>query len=302
MSSSDSPPLHAPSACESSLAVSGLSAAQIASFERDGFLLLPGFYTAEAMLQLSTAIESMIAGWSGSAAGGVFTTDEQARKDDAYFLGSGDAIRPFLEASAAGAAPSAANLNKVGHALHELAPAFHAATMTPAVAAVCRSLGYAAPAVVQSMFIFKAARAGAAVAPHVDGAFLRTTPQSVLGFWVPLERCHLANGCLWAVPGSHRARGGKCRRVFRRAQGGGTEFSPPEPEEFDRAGAVALEVPAGTLVLLHHALVHWSEANASEESRHAYTWHVLETGKGSAYPAENWLQRSDGGPFPCRLY
>ena len=32
-------------------------------------------------------------------------------------------------------------------------------------------------------------------------SFLYTEPQSVLGFWWPLDACSLDNGCLWAVPG-----------------------------------------------------------------------------------------------------
>ena len=41
--------------------------------------------------------------------------------------------------------------------------------------------------------------------PHQDACFLRTEPRrSVLGCWLALERAGVDNGCLWAVPGSHR--------------------------------------------------------------------------------------------------
>ena len=296
-----SSPAAAPAAPASSIAEGGgLSAAEVAAFRREGYLVLPEYYSAATLATLSAAAAELVSGWSaGGAAAGVFTTDEQARQSDAYFLGSGDKVRPFLEAAAAREAPTLANINKIGHALHELCPPFAAATMTAACAGICRSLGYAAPAVAQSMFILKPARVGGAVAPHVDGAFLRTTPASVLGFWVPLERCHTGNGCLWVVPRSH---GAGVRRIFRRnAAGTGTEFSPAEPEAWDRAGAVPLEVPAGACVLLDAAVLHWSEANTSDESRHAYSWHVIETGRGVVYEKDNWLQREDGGPFP-RLY
>ena len=36
------------------------------------------------------------------------------------------------------------------------------------------------------------------------GFFLTQEPQSVVGYWWALEDCTLSNGCLWAVPGSHR--------------------------------------------------------------------------------------------------
>ena len=129
-----------------------------------------------------------------------------------------------------------------------------------------------------------------------DGTFLYTEPQSVVGFWWALEDCTTTNGCLWAVPGSHTA--GVPRRFRRAADGAGTEFHPPEaPVAWDLTGAVPLEVPAGSLVLLHHALVHFSRENRSAASRHAYSVHVVEGGKGTVYPGDNWLQRPPEMPF-----
>ena len=291
----------------------GLSAAQLAAFQRDGFLILRAFSSPPAVAALAAGVESLLARLEAEAAAaggsadermGVFAVAEQARSaSDAYFLASADRVAPFLEpAAAAAAGPGAAaaalrgRLNKVGHNLHELEPAFCAATLGDArVAAVCRSLGFARPAVPQSMLILKPPRVGGAVPPHVDGAFLHTTPQSVVGFWTPLERCTRANACLWAVPGSHAA---PVRRLFRRnAAGTGTEFAPAEPHDFDTAGAVPLEMDAGDMLLLHAAVVHFSEANTGEASRHAYSWHVVETGKGVVYDADNWLQRRTGA-FP----
>jgi hypothetical protein len=45
-------------------------------------------------------------------------------------------------------------------------------------------------------------------------------------------------------------------------------------------------------------VVHWSHANTSPESRHAYSIHVVEGGKGVVYDEYNWLQRTDGKEFP----
>jgi phytanoyl-CoA hydroxylase len=55
---------------------------------------------------------------------------------------------------------------------------------------------------------------------------------------------------------------------------------------------VPLEVPAGTLVVLHGLLPHRSDTNRSPRSRHAYSVHVIEA--AAHYPADNWLQRRRG--------
>ena len=161
------------------------------------------------------------------------------------------------------------------------------------MSAICRSLGFTRCLVPQSMVIFKPPRIGGPVLPHVDGAFLYTKPQSVVGLWWPLEDCTQANGCLWAVPGSHR--GGVARRFKRNASGTGTEFEPAQEAAFCVEGAVPLEIERGSLVLLHSSVVHFSNANTSEISRFAYSIHVVE---GEAeWPRDNWLQRDT--PFPA---
>ena len=60
--------------------------------------------------------------------------------------------------------------------------------------------------------------------------------------------------------------------------------------------AVPLEVEAGTLVMFHGLLPHYSAPNRSPRSRHAYTLHV--TDGQTAYAPTNWLQR--GTDFPVR--
>jgi len=184
-------------------------------------------------------------------------------------------------------------INKIGHNLHELHPQFRKVSLKcERVKEICRSLGFKVCVVPQSMLICKPPRIGGAVNAHVDGAFLYTTPQTVVGLWWPLEDCTINNGCLWAVPGSHV--NGVERRFKRNSAGTGTEFDPVEDKGFSLDGAVPLECPKGSLVLIHSSVVHFSHANTSEISRFAYSIHVVD---GTAqWDKENWLQRET--PFP----
>jgi phytanoyl-CoA hydroxylase len=146
------------------------------------------------------------------------------------------------------------------------------------------------------MYIFKQPGIGGEVGMHQDGAFLYTVPQTCLGYWWALHDCSKENGCLWAIPGSHKW--GMNRR-FRRKDlpEYGTEFVPPEPILWSTDGEQPIECPAGSLVLIHHSVVHYSAANTSSHARHAYSIHLVDGKEGVVYPQDNWLQRSDHKNF-----
>ena len=152
------------------------------------------------------------------------------------------------------------------------------------------------PLAAQSMYIFKQAFVGGEVGPHQDGAFIFTEPQSVIGFWWALDDCTTKNGCLYAVPGSHKL--GVHRKFCRDLKAGfGTEFIPSESSTWDLSKAIPLEVSHGDLVILHGALIHFSNENISDKARHAYSIHIIEGADGFVYPNDNWLQRPPDHPF-----
>lgn len=280
-----------------------LSEDQKVSFEKDGFLVIKDFWTQSTVGDLRGRIGSIVDNADLSEVRSVFSTKDQIRKSDDYFLTSAREIRFFWEEKAWDSEkekltkPANEAINKVGHGLHDLDPLFEAVSYEDRVGCICRQLGMQKPLVAQSMYIFKQAKIGGECTPHQDGAFLYTEPQSCIGFWWPLDDCTQANGCLWAVPGSHNL--GVHRRFRRRdAPQEGTEFSPLNPpSDWDLSGAVPLETSAGSLVVLHSAVVHYSEENKSSTSRHAYSIHVVDGKEGIVYPKDNWLQRPVDQPF-----
>jgi phytanoyl-CoA hydroxylase len=275
----------------------------IATFRRDGIAVVPGFAGPEEIAAMREAAATLLSEWDPAAHRSVFSTDEQTRTSDDYFLSSGDNISFFLEEDCFGADgelrfPRERCVNKIGHALHEQIPAFRDFTFGSRVRAVCGALGVRRPILLQSMYICKQPEIGGAVRPHQDATFLYAEPEkdACVGLWVALEDATEENGCLHAVRGSHTW--GVRRRFERDPSGRGTRFVPPEPDTWDLSDGVALPVRAGDLVMIHGAVVHWSEPNTSQRSRHAYTVHVLDAGEeGFNFPARNWIRRSDGNPF-----
>jgi phytanoyl-CoA hydroxylase len=268
-----------------------LSERQLAEYRRDGFLVLEGFVTPEACAGLRRRAAELVAAFDPAGVRSIFSTREQTRTSDDYFLTSGDKIRFFFEGEAFDAdgglrQPKELSINKIGHALHDLDAVFDRFSRTPALAALAADLGFLQPLLIQSMFIFKQPQIGGEVVCHQDATFLYTEPPSVAGFWFALEDATRENGCLWALPGGHR-RGLKSR--FMRDGKGGTRFEVYDPTPWPQDELVALEVPQGALVVLDGLLPHLSQANRSPRSRHAYTLHVIEG--GCRYPADNWLQR-----------
>lgn len=268
-----------------------LTAEQLAQYERDGFLILAGFVETRSCDRLRALAEELVNKFDPRGVISIFSTREQSRLADEYFLGSSDKIRFFFEEDAFGADGSLKqskerSINKIGHALHELDPGFSEFSRTPAIRQLVGDLGFENPLLLQSMYIFKQPKIGGEVTCHQDSTFLYTEPLDIAGLWFALEDATLENGCLWAIPGGHKP-GLKSRWV--RDGAGGMKFDVFDPSPWEEERLVPLEVSKGSLIILHGLLPHKSLANRSAKSRHAYTLHVISS--DCHYAESNWLQR-----------
>lgn len=270
---------------------------QLEQYQRDGFLVLENFVDTASCDTLRARAEQLVRDFDPRGFVSIFSTREQTRLSDDYFLESGDKIRFFFEEDAFlpdGTPKQSKNcsINKIGHALHDLDPIFSKFSRTPDIRQLVAALGIGHPLLLQSMYIFKQPRIGGEVTCHQDSTFLYTKPQDIVGLWFALEDANVENGCLWAIPGGHQL--GLKSRWLRGAEGE-MKFEVFDSSPWPENRLIPLEVEKGTMILLDGLLPHTSRANRSSKSRQAYTLHVISA--HCYYPEDNWLQRAPAMPL-----
>jgi ectoine hydroxylase-related dioxygenase (phytanoyl-CoA dioxygenase family) len=144
------------------------------------------------------------------------------------------------------------------HFPHKISPIFKDLLAAPAIVDQLTGLIGNDVKCMQSMLFVKAAgKPGQAW--HQDERYIPTRDRSLWGAWLALDDATIDNGCLWVLPGSHRA-----GVLWPTRPHGSDEFDDSE-EAFDfpdDAGrAVPVEVASGDAVLFHGYLLHRSLRN-----------------------------------------
>lgn len=296
----------------------GLTKEQLSTFEREGMLCIPDFLTPEQTAKLLAESKTLLSNCDLSThPKTTFKTADDDHIGDKYFFESSDKVSFFFDTDAFDKDGNlqvdlSKAINKIGHRLHIHNQLFQETTFDKKVQDIARSLEFKDPRVLQSMCIFKQPTTKTsnnsrdnAVPPHTDATFLYTDPQTAIGFWYALEDCTLDNGCLAYIAGSHKKY--PVTKRFVRVEGGakGCNFKYLNDKEqepvIEEEEYKYVPCKAGSLILIHNSVLHKSEKNASDKSRYAYAFHVID---GTAqYDQLNWLQVPyTGGTNFSKLY
>lgn len=269
-----------------------LSNKQKKRFEQQGYLVLDKLFSQQQVDTLKTAAVNIVDDFDPQSTRSVFSTETESNTNrDDYFLDSDDKIRCFFEQDAFSPdgklrQTKALSINKIGHALHVLSPQFAAFSQAKIIAQIAEDLGVVSPEIRQSMYIFKQPKIGGVIRWHQDATYFFTAPQSVVTFWFAIEDANIENGCLQV---DKQGADFVLKEQFKRYADDTTELMVLRNVDWptqDRA--LPLEVKAGSLVVFNGALPHFSEANTSNKSRHAFTLHL--TSAETEYDEHNWLR------------
>ena len=276
-----------------------LSTKQKNQFQKQGYLVLPKLFDRAQIAELKEAALRIVDQFDAESTRAVFSTETESNTNrDDYFLSSDNKIRCFFEEDAftqSGqlAQAKALSINKIGHALHVLNPVFKKFSQQRLIAKIAEDAGVSSPEIRQSMYIFKQPKIGGVIRWHQDATYFFTSPQSVVTFWFAIEDATLENGCLQV---DKQGANFPLKEQFKRYTDDNTALVELENIQWpDQERALPLEVKAGSLVIFNGALPHFSEANRSRQSRHAFTLHI--TSADAKYHEHNWLRAN-----PVRIY
>ena len=159
------------------------------------------------------------------------------------------------------------------HFPHKISARLREMARLPAVVDILTAVVGPNVKMMQSMLFLKAG-GQPGQAWHQDEAHIPTRDHSLTAVWIALDNATVDNGCLWVIPGSHRA-----GVLYPVRDHHDARFDPtPEAHGFGRAerDAVPVELPAGTAVVFDGYLLHRSLPNTRRPSlRRALVNHYM---------------------------
>jgi ectoine hydroxylase-related dioxygenase (phytanoyl-CoA dioxygenase family) len=123
---------------------------------------------------------------------------------------------------------------------------------------------------------------------HQDEYFIPSRDRSLTGVWIAIDDAKIDNGCLWVIPGSHKA--GSIRRRVKYEGNEYADLETCELQPYTKQDEVPVEIKAGSVLFFNGYLLHSSLRNKTKENyRMALVNHYIS--------AESYLPWDPNGDF-----
>jgi ectoine hydroxylase-related dioxygenase (phytanoyl-CoA dioxygenase family) len=244
-----------------------LTDAQIATYQRDGYLALPRFLDPERVQALRRVTDGFV------------DRSRTVARTDAVF---------DLDPRHTAAAPVVRRIKNPA----DNDPLYAWLALESPILDVVAELIGPSLRFHHSKLNLKGSHIGAPVEVHQDAAFYPHSNDDVLAVGLLLDDATAENGAMAVLPGSHRG------PIYTHFDTRGRFVGCLRPEDvarLDRSGAVLLALPAGSIHIHHYRLVHWSAPNTSPGERR------LLINSYAAADAVNLAADSTGSPLYGRL-
>lgn len=235
-----------------------LTPEQVERYRRDGFLVVKQVVTGDELARLQAVADRVTS--EGVEHGRALDAERPVElKDDTGFTDWQPDEAGFLY----GRAPDGARVFRRAELLWQRDAAFRVTTVHPGILNAIWQILDDDVVPTNDAMVVKMPGAGAAVPWHRDPPgqpLIDATGDASPDFTCDLylDRSTVDNGCVWAIPGSHRA---------------GGPAAPEDPLDFDAAVAVPVEAEPGDLLLHSTGVLHGSPRNTSNERRRTFYVH-----------------------------
>ena len=249
-----------------------MTADQIARFQEDGYIVVPGLLSTDELDRLRERAD-----WIAS---GKAPHIEQERLQ----------VEPVVTAGQRSAPTYAESLRKMAHVAFSDELMFAHATNVKILDAIEALLGPDFK-LVQDQLFMKPARVGSRQKYHQDAPLgFHIDPPALVTCWCAIDRATTENGCLWMLPGSHR-HGYIDQQAWAEHERRAAAGSMPEQRP--------VELHPGDCSFHHGLILHASGENTSGARRRGYATHYASARCRYTGPAEkNGARLVRGRSYP----
>jgi phytanoyl-CoA hydroxylase len=274
-----------------------LNQAELERYDREGFLVYEAALTSDEVAEANGELSGIVADYVNHREEWTRAADHTPHQESTNVKRNDSRLMFQVEAGVDISGKSAKEIELCLRKymwFHAAAPIFRRIyTNHQRIQGVVRSILGDDVSLYQSMALTKPPRIGIDKPWHQDNAYFSVqNPSAILGSWIALDDSTVKNGCMHFIPGGHHA--GPLKHHH-------THDCEIVADRFDASKAVAVEIPAGSIIFFSGNIPHYTPPNHSDKRRRALQYHYRAS-SNQIIPAREYdeiFTEKDGSPASC---